>query len=138
MSTHIPQTQIRVGLLGLGLMGSAMAHRLLDQGIAVIAWDRNADHVRELEGRGGEPSETPGEVVDGAGVVITMLPTAEVIVDVVAPLLDDWPKDTIWLQMSSVGAAEADQLTEAGRRPRCHDRRRAGLGQHRSRGEQGN
>jgi 3-hydroxyisobutyrate dehydrogenase len=26
-------------------------------------------------------------------------------------LLDDWPKNTIWLQMSSVGAAEADELT---------------------------
>jgi 3-hydroxyisobutyrate dehydrogenase len=113
MSTQTPPAQIRVGLLGLGLMGSAMAHRLLDQGIAVIAWDRNPDHVRELEGHGGEPGETPREVVDGAGIVITMLPTAEVIVDVVAPLLDGWPKDTIWLQMSSVGAAEADQLTQA-------------------------
>jgi 3-hydroxyisobutyrate dehydrogenase len=31
---------------------------------------------------------------------------------VVEPLLEDWPEDTIWLQMSSVGAAEADQLTQ--------------------------
>jgi 3-hydroxyisobutyrate dehydrogenase len=113
MSTRTSQTPIRVGLLGLGLMGSAMAHRLLDQGIAVIAWDRNPDHVRELEGHGGQSGETPREVVHGAEVVITMLPTAEVIAEVVTPLLDDWPKDTIWLQMSSVGAAEADQLTQA-------------------------
>jgi 3-hydroxyisobutyrate dehydrogenase len=112
MSTQTPPTQVRVGLLGLGLMGSAMAHRLLDQGIAVIAWDRNPDHVRELQGHGGMRGETPAEVVHGAGVVITMLPTAEVIVDVVAPLLEDWPEDTTWLQMSSVGAAEADQLTQ--------------------------
>jgi 3-hydroxyisobutyrate dehydrogenase len=27
-------------------------------------------------------------------------------------LLDEWPKDTVCLQMSSVGAAEADQLAE--------------------------
>jgi 3-hydroxyisobutyrate dehydrogenase len=113
MSPQTPQTKTRVGLLGLGLMGSAMAHRLLDQGIAVIAWDRTAEHVRDLEGRGGEPAETPGDVVHGAGVVITMLPTAEVILDLVKPLLNDWPEDTIWLQMSSVGAAEADQLTQA-------------------------
>jgi 3-hydroxyisobutyrate dehydrogenase len=113
MSPQTPQTKTRVGLLGVGLMGSAMAHRLLDQGIAVIAWDRTAEHVRDLEGRGGEPVETPGDVVHGAGVVITMLPTAEVILDLVKPLLNDWPQDTIWLQMSSVGAAEADQLTQA-------------------------
>ena len=92
-------------------MGSAMAHRLLDRGIAVITWDRNPDHVRALAGRGGEPAKAPSEVVSGAGVVITMLPTAAVILDVVEPLLEAWPEGTVWLQMSSVGAAEADQLT---------------------------
>jgi 3-hydroxyisobutyrate dehydrogenase len=106
------QEKVRVGLLGVGLMGSAMAHRLLDRGIAVIAWDRDADHVRALEGRGGEPAKAPSDVVSGAGVVITMLPTAPVILDVVEPLLEDWPEGTVWLQMSSVGAAEADQLTQ--------------------------
>jgi 3-hydroxyisobutyrate dehydrogenase len=31
---------------------------------------------------------------------------------VVGQLLEDWPESTVWLQMSSVGAAEADQLTQ--------------------------
>ncbi len=112
MSAKANQEKVRVGLLGVGLMGSAMAHRLLDRGIAVITWDRDADHVRALEGRGGEPAKSPSEVVSGAGVVITMLPTAAVILDVVEPLLEEWPEGTVWLQMSSVGAAEADQLTQ--------------------------
>jgi 3-hydroxyisobutyrate dehydrogenase len=112
VSVKANQQKVRVGLLGVGLMGSAMAHRLLDRGIAVIAWDRDSDHVRALESRGGEPAKAPGEVVSGAGVVITMLPTAAVILDVVEPLLEDWPEGTVWLQMSSVGAAEADQLTQ--------------------------
>jgi 3-hydroxyisobutyrate dehydrogenase len=104
------QEKVRAGLLGVGLMGSAMAHRLLDRGIAVIAWDRDSEQVRALEGRGGEPAEGPNEVVSGAVVVITMLPTAAVTLDVVEPLLEDWPEGTIWLQMGSVGAAEADEL----------------------------
>jgi 3-hydroxyisobutyrate dehydrogenase len=108
-------SQVRVGLLGVGLMGSAMAHRLLERDIAVIAWDRDPERLRELAGRGGEPAEQPGEVVGGAGVVITMLPTADVILDVVEPLLDEWPENTIWLQMSSVGAAEADELARVAR-----------------------
>jgi 3-hydroxyisobutyrate dehydrogenase len=112
VSAKANQEMVRVGLLGVGLMGSAMAHRLLDRGIAVIAWDRDSDHVRALEGRGGEPAKAPGEVMSGAGVVITMLPTAAVILNVVEPLLEGWPEGTIWLQMSSVGAAEADQLTQ--------------------------
>ena len=113
MNAKANQEKVRVGLLGVGLMGSAMAHRLLDRGIAVIAWDRESERVRALEGRGGEPAEGPSEVVGGAGVVITMLPTSAVILDVVQPLLEDWPEGTIWLQMSSVGAAEADQLAQA-------------------------
>jgi 3-hydroxyisobutyrate dehydrogenase len=103
-------SQVRVGLLGVGLMGSAMAHRLLEREIAVTAWDRDPEPLRELAVRGGEPAARPSEVVAGAGIVITMLPTAAVILDVVEPLLDEWPENTIWLQMSSVGAAEADEL----------------------------
>ncbi len=112
MNAESSPQRVRVGLLGVGLMGSAMAHRLLDRGIAVVAWDRDSEHLRALEGRGGEPAGGPSDVVSGAGVVITMLPTAAVVLDLVEPLIDDWPDDTIWLQMSSVGAAEADQLTQ--------------------------
>jgi 3-hydroxyisobutyrate dehydrogenase len=111
MNSHTPQTTPRVGLLGVGLMGSAMAHRLLDQGIPVIAWDREPEHLATITRFGGEAAETAGDVIDAAGVAITMLPTAEIILDVVGPLLNRWPEDTIWLQMSSVGAAEADHLT---------------------------
>src|ERR1700736_2432377 len=111
MSAETNQEQVRVGLVGVGLMGSAMAHRLLDRGVAVIAWDRDSEHLRALEGRGAEPAKAPSNVVMGAEVVITMLPSALVILDVVEPLLGDWPENTIWLQMSSVGAAESDQLT---------------------------
>jgi 3-hydroxyisobutyrate dehydrogenase len=104
--------KIRVGLLGVGLMGSAMGHRLLDQGIEVVAWDHTPEHTRDLGERGAERAENPSAVVLGADVVITMLPTAPIVLDVVESLLEEWPEATIWLQMSSVGADEADQLAE--------------------------
>jgi 3-hydroxyisobutyrate dehydrogenase len=105
-------TDSRVGLLGTGLMGTAMTHRLLNQGVAVIAWDRQPDHVQPLAERGAEVASTASEVVSSAQVVITMLPTAEIVLSVVEPLLEGWPEETIWLQMSSVGAPEADRLAE--------------------------
>lgn len=118
MNTHADKQKVRVGLLGVGLMGSAMAHRLLDQGIEVVAWDRNPEQITAVEERGAKRGDEPAEVVRGADVVITMLPTAPIVLDVVEPLLEDWPKETIWLQMSSVGASEADQLVEVAR---AHD-----------------
>jgi 3-hydroxyisobutyrate dehydrogenase len=93
-------------------MGSAMAHRLLDQGIEVIAWNRSPEQLTALEERGAKRAVDPAEVVRVGDVVITMLPTAPVVLEVVEPLLEDWPAETIWLQMSSVGAVEADQLVE--------------------------
>ena len=107
------QSTPRVGLLGIGLMGSAMAHRLLNEGLAVIAWDHNRRHVDALADRGAEVAGVPADVVSGAQVVITMLPTAEIVLAVVEPLLPAWPESTVWLQMSSVGAAESDRLEKA-------------------------
>lgn len=105
-------TDSRVGVLGTGHMGSAMAHRLLNQRVAVIAWDREPDHLQPLKERGAEVAGSAGDVVSRAQAVITMLPTADIVLAVVEPLLDEWPEETIWLQMSSVGATEADRLTE--------------------------
>jgi 3-hydroxyisobutyrate dehydrogenase len=101
----------RVGVLGIGLMGSAMTRRLLTQGISVTAWDRNREKVRALESHGAQSADRPEDLVNSCGVVITMFPTAGVILEVVEPLLEGWPAATIWAQMSSVGAPEADQLT---------------------------
>ena len=101
----------RVGLLGVGLMGSAMTHRLLSEGFPVVVWDRDQSHVEPLGARGAEIASSANELVRAADVVITMLPTAEIVRSVVEPLLSEWPSTTTWLQMSSVGAAESDQLT---------------------------
>lgn len=110
MSIDTNQQNIRVGVLGLGLMGAAMARRLLDQGIPVTAWDRNPEKVQALAALGAEAAQAPGQVVSSAAVVITMLPTAASILEVLSPVLADWPEGVIWLQMSSVGAPEADEL----------------------------
>lgn len=109
-SATTAETTARVGLLGVGLMGSAMAQRLLNEGIHVVVWDRDPERVQALGQRGADVADSAGDVVSGADTVITMLPTAEIVLSVIEPLLPQWPGTTIWLQMSSVGAAESDQL----------------------------
>ncbi len=111
MAPENGRTKPRVGMLGTGLMGAAMGRRLLEEGIEVIAWDRTAEHASALEAAGGQAAGSPEDVLASASTVITMLPTAEIVLDVVEPLLATWPERTVWLQMSSVGAGEADQLT---------------------------
>ena len=40
--------QPAVAVLGAGIMGSAMAHRLLSAGLAVTVWDRSASATARL------------------------------------------------------------------------------------------
>jgi len=105
-------TDHRVGLLGTGRMGTAMAHRLLEQGFSVLAWNRDTDRAAPLAGRGAEIADSAADVVARTQAVITMVTTADVVREIVEPLLGRWPEETAWLQMSSVGATEADGLAE--------------------------
>ena len=42
----------KIALLGLGLMGSGMANRLLDAGYPLSVWNRNPDKTEPLAARG--------------------------------------------------------------------------------------
>ncbi len=49
-----------VGLIGIGLMGTALARRLLDAGYPVVGFDVAAARRDELRRMGGEPVELDG------------------------------------------------------------------------------
>lgn len=61
-----------VAIIGLGQMGSAMAHQLLDAGHAVSVWNRNPDRAKPLAARGASVAESPLAAAR-AGTVLTML-----------------------------------------------------------------
>ena len=64
-----------VGVVGVGIMGSAMARNLLKDGFRVIAYDVSEAAVRALEDAGGEAARSPRDVAERAPVVITSLPS---------------------------------------------------------------
>jgi 3-hydroxyisobutyrate dehydrogenase-like beta-hydroxyacid dehydrogenase len=64
-----------VGLVGLGIMGSAMATHLLAAGFDVTGFDIVTEKVDDLVAKGGHAATSPGDVAGGADVVITSLAT---------------------------------------------------------------
>lgn len=60
----------RVGLVGLGNMGQAMAARLLERGHEVIGWNRSPDSLGRLTARGGTVLNSPRSVAGGAEIVL--------------------------------------------------------------------
>lgn len=65
---------MRVGLIGVGAMGSGFARNLLDAGYDVVGCDRQPQRLDALVARGGTAAATPAEASRGATWVVTSLP----------------------------------------------------------------
>src|SRR5216683_3109384 len=88
-----------VGFIGLGIMGGAMSGHLLGAGFRVTGYDTDAARMSEHAARGGSTAESAATVADnaaaaasagvagtgvaGTGVVVTSLPSAQALIDVV-------------------------------------------------------
>jgi 3-hydroxyisobutyrate dehydrogenase len=66
-------TKIPVAVMGLGLMGSGMASRLVGHGFNVTVFNRSAQKAEALGALGAKVAKTPGEAAQGADFVISML-----------------------------------------------------------------
>jgi 3-hydroxyisobutyrate dehydrogenase len=106
------QPMPRVAVIGTGTMGSAMALRLLGAGMEVDVWSRHAASTRPLTVAGATAHDEVSEAVQRAGVVITMLPTAEITADVMTGgnVLGAMPSESAWVQMATIGAEAAERL----------------------------
>jgi 3-hydroxyisobutyrate dehydrogenase len=65
-----PMSGERVGFLGLGTMGAAMAANLARAGFAVTAWNRSPGRAPELDGLGVSRGATPADVARSSDVVV--------------------------------------------------------------------
>jgi len=72
-----------VGLIGIGLMGSALAERLLAGGRRVIGYDLRDDARRRLAVLGGEACGSVRAVFESAQVVLLSLPNSDVVGSVI-------------------------------------------------------
>jgi len=62
-----------VGFIGLGLMGRAMARRLIDAGHRVTVWNRDPAKDTELVAAGARLAATPRAAAEGNDVVISIV-----------------------------------------------------------------
>lgn len=68
-----------VGLIGIGLLGSAIAERLLKAGIRVVGYDRVPECCETFLSRGGVTVGDAAEVFARCGTVLLSLPTADIV-----------------------------------------------------------
>lgn len=76
-------SQQTIGVLGLGIMGSAMSPNLMAAGFKVVGFDVSADRLRQFAATGGTPAGSPREVAEAADIMISVLPSAKALDEVV-------------------------------------------------------
>ncbi|HET7012206.1 MAG TPA: NAD(P)-binding domain-containing protein [Anaerolineales bacterium] len=66
--------ELRLGFIGLGLMGKSMARNLLKAGFPLTVHNRSQGAVRELVGEGAAAGANPRAVAEASDVLFTSLP----------------------------------------------------------------
>ncbi len=70
---------MRVGFVGLGLMGLPMALNLARAGTPLVVWNRTAARAKPLRALGAHVAADPAEVFGAAEVVVLMLADAPAV-----------------------------------------------------------
>ena len=96
---------MRLGVVGIGRMGAAIAGRLLGLGHEVTVWNRSADKARALAAAGAKVASTPAELAAQAEFIISILSNAEAIEQAYAGaggLLSGNVAGKLFIEMSTV------------------------------------
>lgn len=104
-----PTCSVAVAFLGIGLMGSRQARRLLEAGYEVTAWNRSREKAETLIPFGARVAETASQAVQSADIVVLMLENGGIVSDVLFSqgVADTLRRGSIVVDMSSIKPAEA-------------------------------
>lgn len=112
---------MKIGFIGLGIMGKPMSKNLLKAGYSLVVYNRSAQAVQELVELGATKAASPKEVAGQCDVVITMLPNSPEVKEVVLGpngVLEGAQPGSILIDASSIapGASQeiAAKLTQKG------------------------
>ncbi|HEY6241670.1 MAG TPA: NAD(P)-dependent oxidoreductase [Burkholderiales bacterium] len=99
---EVEMAQQTVGMIGLGIMGSAMSFNLGRAGFRVAGYDvapkRRAEHARS----GGIVARSPREVARRTSIIVTSLPSAKALAETAAQLAASARRGTIVIETSTL------------------------------------
>lgn len=106
----------KIGFIGIGNMGGPMALNLTKAGHAVKVFDLNVVVLQKLAEQGVESAANLAQVVEGADVVISMLPSGAIVENLYIhqdQLLKQIHKDTLVIDCSTIAPENARSVASA-------------------------
>ena len=83
-----PGSHAPVTVIGLGLMGSALASALLAAGHRTTVWNRTSGRADALVGQGAEPAVSLSDALAASPIVIACVSTYDVLRELISPVAD--------------------------------------------------
>lgn len=104
---------MKIGFIGLGAMGSAMASNLVAAGHAVTVWNRSEAAAEPLVSLGARRASTPDRAAQG-DVLCSMLANDQAVREVIldSGLLDAMDRGTVHVNHATISVALAQQLAD--------------------------
>ncbi|MGL6071727.1 3-hydroxyisobutyrate dehydrogenase [Craterilacuibacter sp.] len=105
----------KIAFIGLGHMGGPMAGNLAAKGFDVTVYDLSTPAMTALAASGAQLATSARAAIDGASILITMLPAARHVEDLYLELLPALGAGTLAIDCSTIDAATSIRLADNAR-----------------------
>ena len=114
---------MKIGFIGLGIMGSRMAANLQKQGHSLVVFNRTRGKAERLLGPCGKFADSPAELAGQVDVLFTMLAHPDAVEQAalgVDGFLNLLPPSALWVDCSSVNPSFSKKMAAAAARREIH------------------
>jgi len=114
---------MKVGFVGIGNMGSAMARNLIKAGHTLVLYNKTRARAEELRPLGAQVVGTPAEAASGTEALITMVADDHAVEDMIfghGKIIDSLPAGAVHISMSTMSVAMSHRLLAAHREKKQH------------------
>ena len=112
-ASHGNGGKMKVGFIGLGIMGKPMCKNLVKAGYEVAVNDRNTAAAEELKSMGATVKETAAQIAQECEVIITMVPNSPQVREVAlgeGGIIEGAKEGTVLIDMSSIDPMESQSI----------------------------
>jgi len=119
-------SELKIGFIGIGIMGYHMANHLIKSGYQVAAYDINTEALDRIVADGAIRTASPKEAASGSNVVITMVPDSPHVEAAVLGdkgILEAARPGMVFIDMSTIAPATSIKIGEvlSEKRVKCLD-----------------
>lgn len=104
---------MKIGFIGLGIMGKPMSKNLIKAGYELVVYNRSRSSVEELAALGAQAADSPADVASKCQVIITMLPNSPQVREVCLGengILEMAGAGAVVIDMSSIDPIESKAI----------------------------